>query len=400
MGAIFISYRREDSEGHAGRLFEVLAEHFGKTLVFMDVAGIEPGMDFRKAIDSNVATCSVLLAIVGRGWLTAVDATGQRRLDSPQDFVRLETVSALKRDIPVIPVLVHGAVMPRADQLPADMSELAYRNSVELTHARWDSDVQVLINALARYVDTPDADAATTRPRETTDAQQIKASPRRKVAVMAVLAALVAGGGVMAYQHYRPDPEPIHQGKPQITTPDPVQSAAAEAEKRNAELKAAADREAQAREAELRAAEEKLQQEKIAMEAERVATANKIAEAARPAQAEPDKKPAIPKPAVAITPEKPAEAPATGHPSGLRSIPGTPATTIRFINNSGRPMDVNWINFKGKEVGYLKLAPGQAFNQTTGVSHSWVVRDVKTQRLMTTAVATAEPTTVRITVPQ
>ena len=140
---------------------------------------------------------------------------------------------------------------------------------------------------------------------------------------------------MVAYQRYRPDPEPIHRGKPQNNTPGPVQTAA-EAEKRIAEKKKTTDR----------------------------------------------------------------EAPAARHPSGLRSIPGTPATTIRFINNSGRPMDVNWINFKGKEVGYLKLAPGQAFNQATGVSHSWVVRDVKTQRLMTTAVATAEPTTVRITVPQ
>jgi TIR domain/VHL beta domain len=334
MGAIFISYRREDSEGHAGRLFEVLAEHFGKASVFMDVAGIEPGVDFRKAIDANVATCSVLLAIIGRGWLTAVDGTGQRRLDSPQDFVRLETASALKRDIPVIPVLVHGAVMPRVDQLPEDMRELAFRNSVELTHARWDSDVQVLIKALARYIAKPDAVPAATHPRETAGTPPGKPSPRLKIAAMAVAAVVVAGGGVIAYQRHQPDPAPIHETKPQNITVDPLQ------------------------------------------------------------------KPAAPKPTKAPTPEKPIEAPTAGHPSGLRSVPGTPSTNIRFVNNSGRPMDVNWINFKGKEVNYLKLAPGQAFNQDTGVSHSWVVRDVQTQRLMTTATATAEPLTVRITVPQ
>jgi len=77
---------------------------------------------------------------------------GKRRLDDPFDFVRLETASALKRDIPVIPVLVRGATMPRADQLPEDLKELAYRNGAELTHARWTSDLQLLIKALRPHV--------------------------------------------------------------------------------------------------------------------------------------------------------------------------------------------------------------------------------------------------------
>jgi TIR domain len=153
MRAIFISYRREDTEGHAGRLFRDLAERFGKELVFMDVAGIEPGRDFRRVIEQQVASCGVLLALIGKDWLTVPDAEGRRRLDDPIDFVRLETASALKRDIPVVPVLVHGARIPRPEQLPEDLRELAYRNSVELTHARWDSDVQVLIKALLPYVD-------------------------------------------------------------------------------------------------------------------------------------------------------------------------------------------------------------------------------------------------------
>jgi TIR domain len=152
MRAIFISYRREDAEGQAGRLFDDLARHFGEDTVFMDVAGIEPGRDFRRVIDEHVASCDVLLAMIGKTWIDAADESGRRRLEDPMDFVRLETASALKRDIPVVPVLVHGAHMPRADQLPADLAELAYRNGVELTHARWDSDVQVLIKALSPYV--------------------------------------------------------------------------------------------------------------------------------------------------------------------------------------------------------------------------------------------------------
>ncbi len=152
MRAIFISYRREDAEGEAGRLFDDLVDVYGENSVFMDVAAIEAGQDFRKVIDQSVATCGVLLAIIGKDWVDAKDENGQRRLDSASDFVRLETASALKRDIPVIPVLVHGARMPRAEQLPDDLKDLAYRNCVELTGARWRSDVQLLIKALRPHV--------------------------------------------------------------------------------------------------------------------------------------------------------------------------------------------------------------------------------------------------------
>ena len=121
----------------------------------MDVAAIEPGRDFRKAIDQSIANCSVLLAMIGLEWLEAKDASGGRRLEDPNDFVRIELASALGRDIPVIPVLVRGARMPHADQLPDDLQDLAYRNAVELTHARWKSDVQVLIRALRPFMGEP-----------------------------------------------------------------------------------------------------------------------------------------------------------------------------------------------------------------------------------------------------
>ena len=135
MRAIFISYRREDTEGQAGRLFDDLVKLFGEESVFMDVAAIEPGRDFRKAIDEQVASCGVLLALMGRNWLDARDPGGRRRLDDPLDFVRLETAAALKRDIPVVPVLVQGASMPRADQLPEDLAESGVSQCYR-THAR------------------------------------------------------------------------------------------------------------------------------------------------------------------------------------------------------------------------------------------------------------------------
>jgi hypothetical protein len=149
---IFISYRRDDTEGEAGRLFDDLTREFGSNSVFMDVAGIRPGVDFVQAIEQNVADCGVLLAIIGPVWATITSASGQRRLDDPNDFVALEIASALKREVPVIPVLVHGAKMPSQDQLPESLKSFSHRNSVELSHARWPSDVQLLIEALNSYV--------------------------------------------------------------------------------------------------------------------------------------------------------------------------------------------------------------------------------------------------------
>ena len=155
--SIFISYRRDDSEGEAGRLYDDLVRVYGNNAVFMDVSGIAPGLDFRKAIDDNVAGCGVFLVIIGLQWATIAGPDGHRRLDDSNDFVRLEVASALARNIAVIPVLVHEARMPHPDQLPDNIKDLAYRNSVEISHARWNSDVQLLIDALKQYVNTSPA---------------------------------------------------------------------------------------------------------------------------------------------------------------------------------------------------------------------------------------------------
>jgi len=195
MRAIFISYRRDDAEGQAGRLFDDLTKHFGDDAVFMDVAAIEPGRDFRRVIDEQVASCGVLLAIIGKNWLTTKNESGARRLDDPMDFVRLETASALKRDIPVVPVLVHAAVMPRAEDLPDDLKELAFRNGVELTHARWDSDVQVLVKALGPYVQVKQKPARPSFPSAPSEAGPTRASSSRMlVAVFASVLVLAFGG--------------------------------------------------------------------------------------------------------------------------------------------------------------------------------------------------------------
>ncbi len=178
LGGIFVSYRRSDAQGEAGRLFDDLVTRFGERTVFMDVAAIEAGRDFRKAIEEGVTQCDVLLVMIGMGWLDAKNESGARRLDDPADFVRIETAAALKRDIPVIPVLVRGVKMPSAEQLPEELRELAFRNCIELTHARWKSDVQLLIDALRRLLgDTSQAGASTT-PNEATDSSRHGAPPR------------------------------------------------------------------------------------------------------------------------------------------------------------------------------------------------------------------------------
>ena len=211
--AIFISYRRDDTEGEAGRLFDDLMRAFGEDSVFMDVDGISPGVDFRKAIDDNVASCGVLLAMIGPTWATIGSQTGTRRLDDPNDFVRLEIASALSRNIAVIPVLVHDAKMPHPDELPDNLKDLAYHNSVEITHARWNSDVQLLVHALGKYV-SPSA-ATDTRPVHATVSVQLpppsapapKAPPSRSgnlALVLGVIAAIVVGLGVVGFLFLKP----------------------------------------------------------------------------------------------------------------------------------------------------------------------------------------------------
>lgn len=218
-GAIFISYRRDDSEGEAGRLYDDLIRVFDRPgSVFMDVSDIHPGKDFRKAIDENVARCTVLLAIIGPAWTTIKDASDVRRIDQPNDFVRLEIASALARGIDVIPVLVHGARMPNPAELPDDLRNLAYRNGVELTHARWNSDVVVLSQALREYVQGGDAFATRTirmaitgeNPVPNAGKDEPKEEARRSGRPMGslalgllVLVAAVAGAGGYVYIHHK-----------------------------------------------------------------------------------------------------------------------------------------------------------------------------------------------------
>ena len=150
---IFISYRRDDSHGWAGRLYDRLSQRFGRGSLFKDIEAIEPGLDFIKAIEDTVGSCDVLIAIIGRHWLMITDDKGQRRLYNPEDLVRLEIATALDRNIRVIPALVEGASMPRFTDLPDNLKPLTRRNSLRFSETHFDHDVNQLAEVLERELD-------------------------------------------------------------------------------------------------------------------------------------------------------------------------------------------------------------------------------------------------------
>jgi len=158
---IFLNYRREDTAGHAGRLWDALSDGvealpgFDETQIFMDIDTIEPGVDFREAIRQAVQVSDVFLTVIGRHWLTATDSNGRRRLDKAGDFVRVEIEAALERaaehhDVRVVPIRVQGADMPGVEDLPIELAGLAHRNAIELSDERWHYDVGRLLASMKK----------------------------------------------------------------------------------------------------------------------------------------------------------------------------------------------------------------------------------------------------------
>jgi hypothetical protein len=152
-GSVFISYRRDDSAGFAGRIYDRLVSRLESGRVFFDVDNIEPGLDFVKVLADRVGNCDALVAIIGEEWLTSSNDEHERRLDDPHDFVRIEIEAALQRDIRVIPVLINGARMPRATDLPDPLKPLVRRQAIEISHTRFDSDSERLTRAVQRALD-------------------------------------------------------------------------------------------------------------------------------------------------------------------------------------------------------------------------------------------------------
>src|SRR5262245_50136517 len=150
---IFINYRRDDAIGTAGRLHDRLAQAFGRKNLFMDVDHIPAGVDFEVHLNNQVAACDVFLAVIGPGWLGAKDDSGNRRLDNSDDFVAIEIAAALARPIRVIPVLVDGARMPKAAELPEPLKPLVRRHAVEVRHSHFGRDAEALTEKVREALD-------------------------------------------------------------------------------------------------------------------------------------------------------------------------------------------------------------------------------------------------------
>lgn len=191
MSGVFLSYRREDSAGFAGRLADGLEAEFGAGSVFRDVDDIRPGEDFQLAIDSQLRSVDAVLVLIGPRWLTA-RSDGARRLDDPADFVRQEIATALASGKPVIPLLVGGAQMPGEADLPAPLAGLARRQAVVLSDSGWQGDVSRLVASLRPLVP-----ALATSPRN---------SRRRLVGAALVAAGAAFGGWLLVGRRVPPQP--------------------------------------------------------------------------------------------------------------------------------------------------------------------------------------------------
>jgi len=195
---VFISYRREETSGHAGRLYDAIASAFGDANVFMDV-DLAPGVDFVERVTEAVGACDVLLVVIGRNWAGTTDVRGHVRLADRNDFVRLEVETALRRaDVAVIPLLVGGAQMPAPDQLPESIRGLSRRNALELSDLRWRYDVGRLIDTLGDLLgdgptDTPDVSARPAAIRQ--PGEPDRTARRRRALIAGGLAAAALGIG-------------------------------------------------------------------------------------------------------------------------------------------------------------------------------------------------------------
>ncbi len=149
---IFINYRRADTKWAAARLFDDLGRRFGPDRLYMDVDSIPAGADFVTHLSEHVDRCAAVLVLIGREWLTLETPGGQRRIDDPSDFVTFEITRALERGIPVVPVLVDGATMPEAEEMPEAIRPLCRRQAVRIGHESYRGDFDQIAASIAPLV--------------------------------------------------------------------------------------------------------------------------------------------------------------------------------------------------------------------------------------------------------
>lgn len=195
---IFISYRRDDTRHVAGRLATELAARFGAEHIFRDVDSIEDGENFATELDKALTHCTVMLVLIGPAWLSSSNAAGQRRLDIPSDWVRLEVAGALKRNVRVVPLLVENAELPAEADLAEELRPLVQRQARKLSDERWRGDFMMLTDMLAKQ-----PGLAAVAPAVTTTAPPPTPAPSsRKPVVMGVAALLVVAAGVAVWSQF------------------------------------------------------------------------------------------------------------------------------------------------------------------------------------------------------
>ncbi len=221
MAIVFLSYRRADATGWAGRLHDSLVRQMPGVKIFMDMEEIPPGVRFADYIHEAVGACDVLLALIGPSWLSLTNEDGIRRLDDPEDFVRLEIAAALARGVRVIPTLVGGAAMPSAKALPEPLKALCDRQNYEITDRAWEDGCARLAKALNSLVHEKSGPA--------------KPQRGKAYAAAGVLAALALAGGLGAWLHKPGDassggpPKPDDGTKVAVVAPVPAPAQASAA---------------------------------------------------------------------------------------------------------------------------------------------------------------------------
>ncbi|MEO7039850.1 MAG: toll/interleukin-1 receptor domain-containing protein [Candidatus Elarobacter sp.] len=203
---IFISYRRDDSSGHVGRLYDALCAHFGRKRLFFDIDHIAPGQDFVQVLDDSLSRSSVMIVVMGKRW-AGTGKIGTRRIDDPGDFVRLEVASALRRGtgLRLIPALIQGAKMPAPTSLPEDLKDLSRRNAIEMSDLRWREDVERLIASLEADMAIPivhhGAADFVRKAREVTHAPALAGNPTVKWGLAAIAAIVLLFAGRALFGH-------------------------------------------------------------------------------------------------------------------------------------------------------------------------------------------------------
>src|SRR5271163_2734438 len=190
-GGVFICYRREETAFAARAIHDRVVQRLERENVFLDVDNIDLGVDWFNVLTERVGACDALVAVIGRNWVSSADKDGLRRIDDPDDFVRIEIEAALHRNVRVIPVLVDGAAMPKAGELPESLKGLARRQGTEVSPARFEADVEKLTRALVailddrRLRDATEAEAARRaeedrRAQEVADAKRVAREDRKQ----------------------------------------------------------------------------------------------------------------------------------------------------------------------------------------------------------------------------